>query len=71
MDERDNVRILLDAAGLAKVGQLRMMVGALLNGTRELREREDRDVQVSGDGLQLPRDFAQLLHAVVVPVVAP
>src|SRR5262245_12595812 len=44
VDEEDEVRVLLEASGLAEVGEDRSLVVPLLDGTRELREGEDRDL---------------------------
>ena len=44
VDEHDDVGVLLDRAGFAQVGELRPLVLALLDGARELRERQDRHV---------------------------
>ena len=65
VDEEDEVGVLLDRAGLAQVGEDRPLVLALLDGARELREREDRHVEVAREHLQLARDLRHLLDAVL------
>ncbi len=52
VDEEDEVGILLEAARLAEIGEDRPLVVSLLDRTRELREREDRDVEVACKDLQ-------------------
>ena len=55
VDEHDQVGVLLDRAGLTQVGQLRPPVlgTALLDGARQLRQRQHRHLEVARDQLQL------------------
>src|SRR5215813_3047632 len=65
VDEHDDVGILLDRAGFAQVGELWPLVLALLDRARELRERQNRNVQLLGYAFQAARDLRQLLDAVL------
>src|SRR5215468_437827 len=65
IDEHDDVGILLDRAGFAQIGELWPLVLALLDRARELRERQDRNVQLLGYAFQAARDLRQLLDAVL------
>jgi hypothetical protein len=57
VDEADDVGVLLDRAGLAQVGEQRLLVaGALLAAARELRERDDGHLHLFGERLQAARD---------------
>jgi hypothetical protein len=69
VDEQHNVGVLLDRAGLAKVGQLRALVLALLDGAAELGQGQHRHVQLLGQRLQAPADLRNLLDAVAVPAL--
>src|SRR3989442_5831106 len=46
VDEHDNVGILLEGARLAKVGELGPVIGPRLGCAAQLRQRDDRDVQL-------------------------
>mmetsp|Transcript_3500 Transcript_3500/g.6607 ORF Transcript_3500/g.6607 Transcript_3500/m.6607 type:complete len:207 (+) Transcript_3500:220-840(+) len=59
VDEHDDVRVLLDGAGLAQVGHHRPLVGPLLHRAVELRQCDDRALQLLGQGLQAARDLAE------------
>src|SRR5215467_4845770 len=53
IDEEHDVRVLLDAPRLSQIRELRAtVVAALLGRTRELGERDDRDVQLLGERLE-------------------
>src|SRR5215510_3659977 len=52
VDEADEVGVLLDRARLAQVGEDRALVVALLDRTRELRQRDDRHVEVAREDLE-------------------
>ena len=67
VDEHHDVGVLLDRAGFAQVGELRALVVAAFDLTRELRQRDDRNVQFLGQRLQAGGDLGHLLHAVVWP----
>src|SRR3954466_12107445 len=45
VDEHDEVGVLLDLAGLAQVGEHRALVGARLDAARQLRQRDDGDLE--------------------------
>ena len=65
VDEEDEVGVLLEAAGLAEIREDRPLVVALLDGARQLREREDRHLEVAREHLELARDRRDLLDAVL------
>src|SRR6185437_42793 len=53
MDEGDHVGILLDGSGFAEIGKHRLLVAsALLRGSAELGECDDRDVELFRERLQ-------------------
>src|SRR3990170_2456491 len=52
VNEHHYVRVLLYGAGFAKVGELRLALLSLLDSPRELRKRDDRDIEFFGEGLQ-------------------
>src|SRR5712692_5818080 len=62
--EQHDVGILLDRSRLAKIGQLRALVVAVLDLPRQLRQRHDRHVELLRQRLQIGRDLGDLLHAV-------
>ena len=64
VDEDDDVRVLLDRPRLAKVGEHRPLVRALLRRARELREADHRDLQLAGEDLQTAAELADLLDPV-------
>src|SRR4051812_28869220 len=66
-DEHDHVGVLFERAGLAQVRQLRAVVGAGLRRTRQLRQRDDRDLQLLGQSLQRSRDRGELGLAAFEP----
>ena len=70
VDEHDEVGVLLDRARLAQVGEHRALVRALLDAAVELRERDDRALELARERLEPARDLADLLDAVVRPAVA-
>ena len=65
-DEHDDVGVLLDRTGFAQVGQLRALVVARFHLTRQLRQRDDRNVQLLRDGFQTLRNLGNLVHAAVL-----
>ena len=65
VDEHHEVGVLLERPGLAEVGEDRPLVVALLDRARELRQRQDRHVEVAREHLQRARDLRHLLHAVL------
>src|SRR6056297_3279656 len=70
VDEHHHVRVLLDRPGLAQVAELRTLVLATFHLARELRERNDGDVEFLGDGLEALRDLRDLVDAVLRPARA-
>ena len=70
MKKQDNVGILLDGPALAEVGHAGAAVLAALDGAVELRERDDGDFQLAGQGLEPPADLGDLLLAAVARVLA-
>ncbi len=64
--EHHDVGVLLDRAGFTQVGQLRALVVAVFDLTRQLRQRDDRNVEFLGQRLQAGGDLGDFLHAVVV-----
>src|SRR3954464_14427715 len=71
VDEHDEVGVLLDLAGLAQVGEHRALVGARLDAARQLRQRDDGDLELAREDLQAAGDLADGLHAVVGARVGP
>ena len=63
--EDHDVGVLLDRAGFTQVGQLRPLVVAVFDLTRQLRQRDDRNVEFLGQRLEAGGDFGHFLHAVV------
>src|SRR6202790_539941 len=63
--EHHHVGVLLDRAGFTQVGQLRALVFAALDLARQLRQRDDGNIQFLGERLQAGRDLRDFLHAVV------
>ena len=66
MDEGYDVGVLLDGAGLAEVGEQRLLVaGALFGSAGELREGDDGDAEFFGEGFEAAGDAADFLGAVL------
>src|SRR4051812_46010496 len=63
-DEHHDVGVLLDRAGFAQIGQHRPLVLALLDGARQLRQRQDRHLQLLRYRLQPAGDLGYFLDAV-------
>src|SRR3546814_15329986 len=59
-NEQHDVGVLLDGAGFAQVRKLRALVLALLHLTRELRQRQHREVPLLGERLQAAGDLRDL-----------
>src|SRR5206468_10522861 len=71
VQEQDDVRVLLDGARLAQIRELRpTTLAALLGGARQLRDGDDRDVQLLRQLLQRARDLRHFLVAVLEPAAA-
>src|SRR3546814_16603784 len=70
IDEEDDVGVLLDRAGFAKVGELRPLVLALLDRAAELGKRQHRYVQFLGERLEAAADLGDFLDAVAVARLA-
>ena len=64
--EHHDVGVLFDRAGFAQVRQLRALVLAAFDLARQLRQGDDRDVELLSDGLQPLGDFRHLVHAAVL-----
>ena len=60
VQQHHDVCVLLDRAGLAQVAHHRALVRALLGTTVELGERDDRDVELLGEQLDLPGELRDL-----------
>src|SRR6476620_9188021 len=69
VDEHDEVRVLLDGAGLAQVGEDRALVGARLDAAVELAQRDDRHVDLARGQLEPAAHLADLLDAAFDPLV--
>ncbi len=69
-EEDNDIRVLLDGAGVAEVRQLGDARVAVFDGAGELRERDDGHVELTGEALEHARDVADLLHA-VLPAAVP
>ena len=69
-DEHDEVGVLLEAAGLAQVGEQRLLVAAaLLDAAVELRQRDHRHVELAREDLQPAAHLADLLDPALDAVV--
>src|ERR1700676_5333561 len=68
--EHHHVGVLLDRAGFTQVRQLRALVVAALDLTRQLRQRDDGNVQFLGERLQAGGDLRDFLHAVVIAALS-
>src|SRR5205809_3921501 len=51
--EEHDVSVLLDRTGFAQVGQLRPLVVTVFNLTRELRQGDDRNIELLGERLEI------------------
>ena len=69
-DQHHDVGVLFERAGFAQVRQLRPLVGARFRRARQLRQHDDRHVQLLGEPLQRARDRRQLERAVLEPAAA-
>src|SRR3954470_181561 len=69
-DKQHDVCVLLDRSRLAQVGKLRALVVAALDLPRELRQRQDRNVKLLGQGLEAGGDLGPLLHAAFLGAAA-
>ena len=68
VDKHDDVGILLDGAGISKVGELRSVAVAGFDSARELRQCDDRNIEFFSQSLETSGDFRDLLDgAVVIP----
>src|SRR5688572_11397420 len=63
--EHDDVRVLLNGAGVAEVGEHRSPRMAVLDRAGELSQGDDRHIQLAREALERARDVADLLHAVL------
>src|ERR1700674_849311 len=69
--KHDDVRILLDRTRLTKVAQDRTLVRPLFRCAAQLRDRDHRDAQLTGQSLEGSRDGRHLLDAGVIASRAP
>ena len=65
VEEHDGVRILLDSAGFAKIGQHRPLVGTRFVGTGQLAKTDDRHIQLLCHDLERTGDVTDDRYAVV------
>ncbi len=65
IDEHHHVRVLLDRPGFTQVRELRALVVAAFDLTRELGERDDRNTELLRQRLHARGDLGQLLNAVL------
>src|SRR6266705_2585203 len=65
IDEADDIGVLLDRPGLSQVGELRapVLAPALLRRPRQLRQRDDRDVELLRERFERAGDVGDLLLA--------
>ena len=70
VEQQDDVGVLLDGARLAEVGHAGAAVLAVLDGPVELREGDDRDLQLAGERLEPAADLGDLLLAAVARLLA-
>src|SRR5665213_3784851 len=69
--EHHDVGVLFDRTGFTQVGQLRALVVAAFDLARQLRQRDDRNVQFLGQRFQAGGDLGDFLHAVVGTLARP
>ena len=62
-DKHDDIGILLDGAGLTQIAEQRPLVLALLDRSRELRQRQDGHVELLSERLETAGDLGNLLDA--------
>src|SRR5262249_34168235 len=65
IDEDDDVGVLFERARFPQVRQLRAVIGARLGSATELRQHDDRDVQLLGEPLERSRNRRELQGAVL------
>ena len=70
VDEHHDVGVLLDRTGLAKVGQLRMLVIAAFDLARQLRQGDDWNIEFFRQSLQAGGDLGDFLYPVVIAAFA-
>src|SRR3954468_2925875 len=61
VQQNHHVGVLLDRAGLSKVGELRALVLSLLRATVELADRDDRNLELLRQQLERPAHLGDLL----------
>src|SRR5256885_8019162 len=64
IQEDHDVRVLLDGTRLAKVGEPRFSRASLLHAAGQLRDGDDRDLELPSQLLETAADLAHLLHAI-------
>src|SRR5665647_2372616 len=62
VQEDHHVGVLLEGAGLAEVAEEGLLVGALLGAAVELGDRDDGDLELLGEELDLAGELACLLY---------
>ena len=65
VEEEHDVGVLFNGAAFAQVGETRTLVGAGVDGARELSAGDDRDFELAGDGLEGTGDLGDFLDPVV------
>ena len=65
VEEHHEVGVLLDRAATREGRRGAAACRAALDGARELRQRDDRHLEVAGEHLERARDLRHLLHAVL------
>src|SRR4051794_22787065 len=70
VQEPDDVGVLLDRPGLSEVGEDGPLVRPLFGGAGELRDADDRNLELAGKDLQSTAELRDLLHAIGASVVA-
>ena len=71
VEREHDVRVLLDGAGLTEVGQHRALILARLVGTRQLRQADDRNIELLGHDLEHAAHVGDGLRAALIrPAVA-
>jgi len=70
VNEDHHVGVLFDRAGFTQVRQLRALIVARFDLARQLRQRQDRNVELLGQRLEPRRDLGDLLHTTLAGALA-